>query len=154
MLRNVASLRRPLTEHQDRNDASRSPPQLPSNLSCQSRLDVEASEGVLRVAERRLDLDHGERRGWCMPGKNVDPSSVSVVVEAHLDADDPSPCLEHQDKPILEGGVSRIEQPRKPLALPEDLDAQISAKLVNAPLDLARWNVVDPIVLDPRDQLT
>ena len=89
-----------------------------------------------------------------MPGKNVYSSSVPVMVEAHLNADDPSPWLEHHDKAILEGGVSRIEQPRKPLALPEDLDAQKSAELVNAPLDLARRNVVDPIVLDPRDQLT
>jgi hypothetical protein len=86
-------------------------------------------------------------------GKNVDASPVAGVVEADLDSDDPSPRFEHPDESVLEFRVPFVEQARQALTLPAHVQPQPGIERLDAGAELPDRDVVEPVVLDPRDHV-
>ena len=110
------------------NGGNGSDPDLSREHGAESRLDVKAADGVLHVTNNTLDLDdHQHADGGCVRQK-VDAPPVSVMVEADLGVDDPSPRDELPRYGFLNGGMCCIQESIQPLASPPELDVKMSAQ--------------------------
>lgn len=153
VLRHVTARSRATLEHKDWQRRGYTPSKIGRNFRRKPNLYVQATQGVLSIADGRLDLDDGQNARGRMIREDVDASPITEVIETDLHPNGPSVTLEKQYELVLECGMACVEQPRQPLTLPEHLHPQETAQLLHAGLKLAGRDVVEPIVFDPGDHL-
>jgi hypothetical protein len=93
-------------------------------VSGDPRLDVERSQRLLRINERRLDLDDEQHELNRVPRDQVDPSTVPVVVEADLTPDIPSIGRQTGGTVGAQLRVVGVEEPIDLYSLPPDVPRQ------------------------------
>jgi hypothetical protein len=101
-------------------DLSGRPADLAGDERRDPRLGVDPADQLLAVHDHRLQLDHQDGPGW-MHCEQVDPTALSVPVEADFCASRPAEALEATRYQRCQGRVIGVQEPIDELALPADI---------------------------------
>ena len=146
--------RRPaIGDHQaGHNPRRRRPTEAPRDLRSQADFRVEASEHLLQIRETSLHFDQEQCAGLAVIGHRVASAAVAVDIEAHFDLHLKPDLPEHAGHHLLERGMRCVHQPIKPLALPRDLEAEMTAGSRDQSLHRTDGEPADPVPFQPGDR--
>jgi hypothetical protein len=140
-------------DDEDRYRSGHGPSQLLCHHTSQPLLRVQSAEGVLDVADLRLDLDDKDQARWRPSRKEVDATTIAVVTEADLGPNLPSVLDEEARDLLLESGVPGIDQPIEVGAVPVSSDFQRRAQHPSDSLQRLHRDAAQFAAFYARDQL-
>ena len=122
--RDVTAGGRAVGDDQHGHDAASSPSEAPRENRRDANLHVEPAEKILDVDDGCLDLDDEKDSAARVEREQIDPSSIAVVVEAHLSSDIPTEGPQAFGPYRGERRVVRIKEPFDFGPLPADVPSQ------------------------------
>lgn len=129
------------------------PAEIAGDLAGEPRLDVEAADRLLEVAECRLDLDYEQDVERGMKGEDVDPAAVAVLIEADLNSNQPAKARQELRDFLLDCSVCGIDELVESLALPSDLDMKRRPECPDDAIQALQGHAIHPPTLDARHHL-
>jgi hypothetical protein len=117
----------------------------------EARFDVQSSKQVLDVSDSALDLDDEQDRRARMPGQQVTPPPVAIVIEANFWPCHPSRASEASGCRILQSGVCTIDEPIQIGSAPSHLDGQRCVERLRQPRQRAQRQTVEGAPLGAGD---
>lgn len=108
--RDAPPVRAALTDGEHRNDNGGIPTHQPGLTGADSLLDVQRPQQILNVRDHRLNLDHQQNATDRLMREQINPTAISIAVEADLGGNRPAQRTKPSGQPLAEPGMVRVAQ--------------------------------------------
>ncbi len=122
-------------------------------MRSQPDLHVQSPQHVLNIHDPCFHLDHEQDPARLMETKQVDPSAVPVVVEAHFHVRPPAFGPEPMHASLLKRRVAGIHQAVEVFPTQPNVDCQRRSEGLSHPPERADRDRLDQAPLDSRHEL-